>query len=298
MNFTCVTLALLAALVLTSVAPVRAQTPAPTLSAPRTVHVDDVDIAYQELGQGSPVLMITGFSSTMDMWAPKLLQALAAHHRVIVFDSRGLGLSTSSDKAYTIPLFADDAAGLLDALKIDHAAVFGWSMGSFVAQELALRQPQKVDRLILLSGHCGGSEAAPTDPKVAAALVDRSGTPEEAGMRLMGLMFPPDWLKAHPDPRTYFAIPHETSDPRNIGRQGEAIGSWTGTCPRLSTLTIPTLILQGTADAIVPPQNAFIMGQRIPAAWVVQIRDGGHGVMYQYPDEIDAAVLAFLAVGR
>jgi pimeloyl-ACP methyl ester carboxylesterase len=239
-----------------------------------------------------------GYGSTMDIWAPKLLEALAAQHRVIVFDNRGLGLTTSSDRAYTIPLFADDAAGLLAGLKIDRAVVFGWSMGSYVAQELALRHPEVVSRLILMSSNCGGSEAVAPDPKVLQALADQSGTPQERGMRLMGLLFPPDWLKAHPDPRAYFAIPHETSRPENIGRQAQAIGAWTGTCSRLSTLTAPTLVLHGTADVLVPPPNAFILGERIPAAWVVQIRDGGHGVMYQYPDEINSVLLSFLEAAR
>jgi pimeloyl-ACP methyl ester carboxylesterase len=292
----CITLVLLICLVL--IVPVQAQALAPALSAPLTVHVDDIDIAYQELGQGSPVLMISGFAGTRDVWAPNLLGALAVQHRVIVFDNRGMGLSTSSDKAYTIPLFADDAAGLLNALKIDHATVFGWSMGAFIAQELALRHPDKVDRLILFAGYCGGQEAVQADPKILAPLGDQSGTPAERTRRLLPAMFPPSWLQAHPDPGTYFTIPRETVDPRNVDRQSQAIWSWIGTCPRLSTLSVPTLILHGTADVIVPPQNAFIMAQRIPAAWVVQIRGGGHAAMFQYPDEMSATVLTFLHVAR
>jgi pimeloyl-ACP methyl ester carboxylesterase len=297
-----VALLLLAALALVFVPLGHAQTPAPAapgkLPEPRTVHIGDIEIAYRELGQGDPLVMIIGYGATMDMWPPKLLQTLAAKRRLIVFDNRGLGLTTSSDRTYSIPLFADDTAGLMDALKIDQAAVFGWSMGSYIAQELALRNPGKVDRLILLSADCGGSEAVPPDPKVLQALNDQSGTPQERGMRMLQQMFPPEWMKAHPDPRTYFPIPREEMDPRNVGRQGEAIGDWTGTCPRLSTLTMPALVMHGTADVIVPPRNAFILAERIPGAWLAQMRDAGHGVMYQYPDDVSAIALTFLDVAR
>ena len=88
----------------------------------------------------------------MDMWDTRLVNQLAQHYRVIVFDNRGMGNSTSSDRDYTIPLFADDTAAFMDALGIKKAHVMGWSMGTFVAQELALGYPEKVDKLILYAG--------------------------------------------------------------------------------------------------------------------------------------------------
>ena len=125
----------------------------------KMVHVDDIDIAYKTFGEGDPLLMIMGSSGTMDLWPPELLSELASHNQVIIFDNRGMGKTTASDKEFTMELFANDTAGLLDALNISRAHVLGWSMGTFIAQELVLNYPDKVDKVILYAADCGGNEA-------------------------------------------------------------------------------------------------------------------------------------------
>lgn len=260
----------------------------------KTIPVGDIDIAYRVFGEGYPIVLITGYSATMDMWAPALLQELATHYRVIVFDNRGMGKTTASDKEFTIELFADDTAALLDSLNIERAHIIGWSMGTYIAQELALRHPDKVDRLILYAADCGGEEAIQPSPEALEVLADTSGTPQERGERLLKLLFPLKWLEEHPDPRTYFPMPTETSSPENIERQYKAIVDWTGTLSRLPQITQDTLLIAGTDDVIPPPENSFIIAERIPGAWLVQFKDAGHGLMYQYPERLSRIVLTFL----
>ena len=260
----------------------------------KTVRVDDIVIAYKDLGQGKPLLLIIGYGSTMDLWPSGVLSNLSSKNRVIVFDNRGMGNTTTSDKPFSIELFADDAAGLMDALNISRANVLGWSMGADVAQELVLRHPGKVDRLILYAGSCGGNESIPATPEVLEQLSNTSGSARDQGERLFTLLFPAVWLRDHKDPRTYFPIPTETSPAKSLVRQTEAISSWNGTCSRLPEIRSQTLILTGAEDVISVPANAFIIGGRIPGAWVIQVPGGGHGMMYQYPDLFERIVTFFL----
>lgn len=261
---------------------------------PDTVRVGDIDMAYKVLGDGYPIVMIIGSLSTMDLWPPELLSNLSSQYRVIVFDNRGMGCSTATPGNFSVEQFADDTAGLMDALGIKKAHVFGWSMGASIAQEMALRHPEKVNKLILYAGDCGGSEAVPPSPEVIKDLTNTSGTPEEQGMRLIGLMFPSIWIKDHPDVPQWFPIPAERSSPENIGRQVQAIASWQGSYDRLYLINCSTLIVTGTEDLIAPPENALILASKIPGSWLVRFEGAGHGLMYQFPDKLARVVADFL----
>jgi pimeloyl-ACP methyl ester carboxylesterase len=260
----------------------------------KMIAVGDIDVAYEVFGEGYPMVFITGWSGTMDLWAPQVLQQLATHYQVIIFDNRGMGKTSASGKEFTIELFTDDTAGLLDALDIERAHVLGWSMGTYIAQELALRRPDKVNKLILYAADCGGREAIQASPEVLEVLADTSGTPQERGERLFRLLFPLKWLEEHPDPRTYFPIPTETSSPENMERQYKAMDNWTGSHSRLPQITQDTLLITGTDDVLTPPQNSFIIAKRIPGVWLVQLKDAGHGLIYQYPEKFSRIVLTFL----
>jgi pimeloyl-ACP methyl ester carboxylesterase len=264
------------------------------------VTVGDIDIAYKQVGKDSsakPIILITGLGATMDMWNPLLLEKLSSsNHTVIIFDNRGAGESTTGTKEFSISQFANDTVGLIEALKIDKADVLGWSMGSFIAQELALTNPDKVGSLILYASSCGGKEAEPPSPEVIQTFSNTSITPQELGQKLIPLLFPTDWFKANPDYRNYFPIPKELVSFEIMGKQSEAIANWTGTCNNnvLSRITQPTLIIVGTEDAFTPALNSLMLVERIPSSWLVQIRDAGHGLMYQYPDEFNRVLMTFL----
>lgn len=119
----------------------------------KKVHVGDIDIAYKVFGKGDPILLLSGSGSVMDTWSPTILNDLSSNHTVIIFDHRGVGNTTTGTKPFSIIQFANDTAGLLDALKIQKADIFGYSMGTFVAQELTVMHPQKVTGLYLLLEH-------------------------------------------------------------------------------------------------------------------------------------------------
>jgi pimeloyl-ACP methyl ester carboxylesterase len=263
----------------------------------KTVPVGDITIAYKEIGSGEPLILIMGYSGTMDLWDTRLVNELAKQYRVIVFDNRGMGHSTSSDREYSIRLFANDTAGLMDVLGIKKAHVMGWSMGTFVAQELTLGSPEKVDKLILYAGTPGGKEALPPAPKDIAALTNTTGTDRERGERLFGELFPPAWLKENQDPSKYFPRVTEMSPAGNVQRQDAAILAWNGTYSRLPSLQQPLLLIAGEQDVIAPPGNSLLIAGQVPHSWVVRIRNGGHGLMYQYPDECASIILTFLAHG-
>ena len=264
----------------------------------KIVRVDDIEVAYKDLGQGDPLLLITGYGSTMDLWPAVVLLNLSLKNRVIVFDNRGMGNTTASEKPFSIELFADDAAGLMDALNLSRANVLGWSMGADIAQELALRHPEQVNRLILYAGSCGGNESVPAAPSVLEQLTNTSGSARERGERLFRLLFPEGWLREHPDPRTYFPVPTETSPAESFVRQNQAIIAWNGTYSRLPEIRSPTLVLTGTDDVISVPPNAFVIGGRIPGAWVIQVPGGGHGMIYQFPEQFVEIVTFFLDLGN
>lgn len=260
----------------------------------KMAHAGDIDIAYMTMGQGDPIVLIIGYGSTMDMWDPRLLDSLATKYRVIVFDNRGTGNTTAPPENFSIAQFANDTAGLMAALGIERCHVLGWSMGSFVAQELAIRYPEKVDKLILYAGDCGGREAVMPAAWVLEDLANTSGTPEEAGIRLFNLLFPKEWLSRQPAIYKWFPLPKETSLPENIKRQSEAIAAWPGTFDRLKSISSSTLLVTGKDDLIVPPENSLILAQRINASWLVQFNGAGHGLMYQYPDRLARIIADFI----
>ena len=125
------------------------------------IKVGDISIAYKQIGKANakPIILITGGGATMDMWTPLLIEKLiSANYRVIIFENRGVGESTAGTKEFSISQFANDTSGLLDTLRISKADVLGWSMGGFIAQQLALTYPDKVDNLILYATRLWRSE--------------------------------------------------------------------------------------------------------------------------------------------
>jgi pimeloyl-ACP methyl ester carboxylesterase len=228
-----------------------------------TADVNGVSLAYQDLGSGSPLVLINGFASTMDMWSPRVLAALASHFRIIIFDHRGTGYSSASDDPFSISLFAGDTLALMDALGISRAHIIGLSMGASVAQELALSRPERVNRLVIVAGTCGGSRAVLMAPEVWETLSDKRGTGPDLARRMFSVLFTKDWLATH-DPWKFCPEVHETTSEESAARQAEAFYMWPGSYDRLPRIHLPTLIVTGTDDAVIPPANAVTLAGRIP----------------------------------
>ncbi len=261
----------------------------------KKVHVDDIDIAYKTFGKGDPIILINGYSFAMDSWDPVLLRKLAANHTVIIFDNRGVGNTTSGDeKVYSIGLFANDTAGLLEALKISKADVFGWSMGGAIAQELAINYPDKVGKLIVYASFCGPVASVRPSQEVLNALTNETGTAEDRIERFLPLIFSEKWRNENPNYLEGIPKTTETISNQTLSHQLEAIVNWAGICNKLTNITQPTLVLVGTKDIATPPANSLQIMKQIPGSWLVQMKEGGHGLMYQYPEQFSKIVETFL----
>ena len=278
----------------------------------KKVHVGDIDIAYKMLGKGDPVLLFNGASDGMDAWDPSFLEGLSSNHMVIAFDTRGIGNTTTGSKPYTYQQLANDSAGLLDALKIPKADVMGYSLGSYIAQQLAIMYPDKVNSLVLVGSSCRGKDHTPKPPeflKLQSEIVNKSlnnvSISQEEMKGLVSASLGSGWIRLHPEsleniPTLQQAKPGLSPDAlnnqNNVGKHWEDNPNWSGACDELAKTTRPTLVITGTDDNNYQPHvNSLKIVEKIPGAWLVQIKDAGHAVMDQYPEEIGKIVNTFLS---
>jgi pimeloyl-ACP methyl ester carboxylesterase len=263
----------------------------------KKVHVGDIDIAYKSFGKGDALLLISGSGLVMDAWQPSTLRDLSRNHTVIIFDNRGVGNTTVGTKSFSIQQFANDTVGLLDALKIQKADVLGFSMASFIAQEITLLHPEKVNRLILYGATCGGEGNIPQTPQVVKILSDLVNNRTQDPEKILSVTFPLEWVKSHPNrtiPESKEIVTSNTLKQQFNLNEAWLAPNWSGVCSQLTKISKPTLVITGTEDVAVPAANSLILAQKIPGAWLVQIKGGGHGLMYQYPEQFNKIVKTFL----
>jgi pimeloyl-ACP methyl ester carboxylesterase len=266
----------------------------------KKVKVDDINIGYKIFGKsGPPLLLIMGFGGTMNNWDPIMIKKLSLNHTVIVFDNRGVGSTELGNKNFSISQFAKDTVGLINALHINKTDVMGFSMGGFIAQEIALNNPEKINKLVIYASNCGGRESTPPTPELSKLVQNTSKSMQEILDGVTALIFPKEWSMQNPQVietvKEGYKIPPVISM-NTIQKQGIASSYWynAGVCNQLEKITMPTLIVVGTKDILTPKANSLLMTEKIPDAWLVQIKDGGHGVMYQYPDKLTSIVHDFL----
>jgi pimeloyl-ACP methyl ester carboxylesterase len=265
----------------------------------KKVHVGDIDIAYKTFGRGDPVLLISGSGNVMDVWPTHFLKELASNHTVIIFDNRGVGNTTVGTLPFSIAQFANDTVGLLDALDIQRTDVLGFSMASFIAQQLTLMHPERVNRLVLYGASCGGHESIPQTQEVTRIVSELVNNRSQNADAFLSVTFPTEWIKANPNletfPKTKEIILFTTLKKQFNAVEDWLSRNWSGVCNQLQNISIPTLIITGAEDVAVPAANSLILVQKIPSAWLVQIKGAGHGLMYQYPEEFSEIVKTFLS---
>jgi len=260
------------------------------------VKVNDIQVYYEVHGKGFPLIMIMGLGGNLDWWDPRLIQELSKKFKTVIFDNRGAGRTDLSDKRYSIRLFADDTAGLMDALKISRAHVLGISMGGMIAQELILNYPEKVEKLVLCSTFCGGPKAVQPSQEALAPLADRGGLSQEEIARLtIPLLFTEDFIKKNPDlvELTVQQILKAPISTEAFMQQANAIAEF-NTYDRLSQIRTPTLILHGKQDILVPPENGSILAKAIPNAKLVYFKNSAHGLTEEM-EKMIPILLDFLA---
>jgi pimeloyl-ACP methyl ester carboxylesterase len=234
---------------------------------------------------------------------------------VIVFDQRGIGNTTLGTNPYTPQQLGNDTAGLLDALKIPKADVMGYSLGSYLAEQLTMMYPDKVNRLILVAASCGGKDHTPKPPEfleLQSTVVNNSlnniPITQEQIKSFVTASLGSGWIKLHPESLEGFenittfqqmkpaVNPEMVNNQNNIGKHWEDNPTWSGACDELAKLAKPTLVITGTDDNFYQPHvNSLKIVEKIPGAWLVQIKDASHGVVNQYPAEIGKILNTFLS---
>ncbi|NKN35829.1 alpha/beta hydrolase [Agrobacterium sp. a22-2] len=267
----------------------------------RFITVGKIRLAYRELGPrgGVPLVLLNHWGAVLDNFDPRIVDGLAASHHVIAIDYRGIGLSGGSAPV-TIDEMARDAIDMIGALGFKTVDLMGFSLGGFVAQDITLKAPDLVRKLILTgTGPAGGT-----------------------GIARVGAVSWPLILKGMltlRDPKTYLFFTSTANGrraakdflarlkerklnrdkgptPRAFLRQLTAIQAWGRQAPQdLGRIRIPVLVANGDSDIMVPTPNSRDMARRIPGAELLIYDDAGHGGIFQYHAEFVPKALAFLA---
>ncbi len=241
---------------------------------------------------GLPLFLIPGFMATMELRDPRFRASLSAAYRVVAFDNRGMGKTSSGRGFWSIDRFAGDTAGLIEALGYEKAHVLDWSLGGDIALSLAVNYAERVDRLVSYAGDCGGRHEVPP-PKYRQVLKEF----REVRMPVKwvyALLFPPNWMMDHPDCWQSVPLLFGRTTLRSIVRQNKAYEDWEGVYDALPRVDKPVLVLTGTQDASTPRCNADILAQTIRGSRLVRFAGAGHDLMYRDPAGLARTVKEFL----
>ncbi len=258
----------------------------------------DWEIWWEASGpSGAPaLLLVIGLSHRAAHWAP-LAELLARTFRVIVFDPRNIGRSTQRDEPYSLAAEAEDMAAVLDAAGYGQAWVYGRSRGGMLAQEFALRFPDRVRGLVLEGTSDNGPSAVGPGRRVQEALQLVPGmSKEEIFARQNEAMAAPGWRERDPEAFARLLETDLQSPPRRFAvlRQQEAMAGWSA-CGRLHLLRCPVLVICGEADEMVPPENSRHLAAEIPGARLELVPGMGHLGMWERPETLAELVTAFIA---
>jgi pimeloyl-ACP methyl ester carboxylesterase len=257
---------------------------------------DGISLFYERHGAGEPVLLIQGMSGTHLAWGETFMAGLGDDLDIVVYDHRGVGDSTPQTDPFTIVRLADDAAGLLDALGWADAHVLGISMGGMVAQELALRHPQRIRTLTLGCTYPGGAEAQLADPaliqELAGALLsgDRERALRTGFAANLSAAHVADEANWEPFHAMASAVPVAVAV---IMLQMQAVMGHDASA-RLGAIEAPTLIVHGTEDRMLPMANGELIARLIPHARLELLEGVGHMFWWEQPERSAALVRSHL----
>jgi 3-oxoadipate enol-lactonase len=258
-----------------------------------------IEIHFEEKGAGEPLILIGGLTSTLEAWG-LMVPELSAHYRVITPDNRGSGSTRLAiDDAVRSPeRFAGDVLALADGLGLDRFHLMGVSMGGMIVQEFAVAHPERLASLTIGCSHFGGQGVvSPTDAVLRAMLGGSAdGASDEAKDAAMAIQIHPETPEKRADRLAYFvgtkkAQPHSREELLNRVR---GIGQF-DVYDRLPELRVPTLVLTGSHDQLVPKENSSLIAGRISNASLIEISDAGHIFFAEQPQTTNAALLDFVA---
>ncbi|MFX0059135.1 MAG: alpha/beta fold hydrolase [Candidatus Hodarchaeota archaeon] len=261
------------------------------------VKIDNVNLYYEIHGDGFPLVMIQGLSENIYWWDTPMIEELSKHFKTVIFDNRGVGRSDDLNGDVTIEIMAADVLGLMDALEIPQAHILGHSMGGMIAQELALKFPEHVKKLILCSTSCGGSKAEMPSVNTQRLLGKLSRKAHTRDLIEEGM--PHIFTKKFMDENPQF-IEKKVDDilmiPTGSTTFKAQMAAWMryNSCRKLKSINIATLIVHGKQDILVPPSNARLLVEKVPNAEVVYFDSNAHLIHSEEPDKFIEVLLKFL----
>jgi pimeloyl-ACP methyl ester carboxylesterase len=260
-----------------------------------TVKANDINIYYEIHGQGEPLLMIQGYGQYSAHWTT-VIPSFSKEYRVIIFDNRGTGRSDKPETPYTMKMMAADAKGVLDAIGIDKANILGVSMGGMIAQEFTLNYPERVTNLVVGCSNCGGKGSVAPTPEALAFLF----SPEmaklsvaERARQTAPWLWTKEFIDRHPEAVDMYVditTKYPTPSQGFTGHASAIAGH--DTCERLPQINVPTLVIAGDSDRLIPNENSKIIASRIPGAELVILKNAGHG--FTESPQATTAILDFL----
>jgi 3-oxoadipate enol-lactonase len=248
--------------------------------------VGEIELSYERAGEGPPLLMIMGMSGTFDHWHPAFLTDLQREFETIVYDHRGVGVSGRLQGPVTIAQLAADAAGLLSQLEIDSAHVLGISMGGMVAQELALASPERIRTLALGCTYCGGEGSALTSEAVLRRLAEgaMSGDRARAVRTAWEVNVSAGFAAREDEYARFLEIGLKRAVAIDVVMQQMTAIAGHDTSARLPGLGLPTLVVHGTLDEMLPVRNGRMIAGLIPGSRL-EVLDGiGHLFFWEQPE--------------
>lgn len=267
----------------------------------RHVEAKDAKLAYYVRGKGEPIILLNGFGMTMQHWDPDFVQKLSLGNELIIIDYRGVGASTGKVQGISQVQMAEDVITVMDQLKIDRAHIIGWSLGSFVAQNVAQRYPNRVEQLVLLATAPAGEAAIPASEEIRNKVQkELAGTWEET--------YAPMMFIDQKDTKAYLERLKKAQAAREVPKtKGESLdakiahqlafadpGLEQARYLGLEKIKAPTLLISGDKDALTPLENAKIVEKRIPNAELIVIPDAGHAPMFEEVNETVKYIKTFL----
>jgi pimeloyl-ACP methyl ester carboxylesterase len=256
--------------------------------------VGDIEIFYEVHGEGPQTLvMIHGATLHSGVFCEQIAE-FARHFRTVLFDNRGAGRTDQPDEPYTMRQLADDTARLMNVLQIGRAAVLGVSMGGMIAQELAINFPERLSSLVLACTHFGGKTAVQPAPQMQAAMAAGSSASEEQRRLQLQAAFSDETIERRPEVvdkvnhiRTVHPMPMFA-----LKRRMQALAAH-DTAERLKSIAIPTMVLTGLEDRLVPPANGRMIAEAIPNTVLKEI-PGGHVFFIEHPELFNPLVIDFI----
>jgi pimeloyl-ACP methyl ester carboxylesterase len=276
---------------------VRTYKDAPT----ETIDVGGTSFVYRQLGPngGVPVIFLTHLAAVLDNWDPRVVDGIAANHRVITFDNRGVGASGGSTPR-TIEEMASDAVAFIRALGFDRVDLFGFSMGGMIAQVIAQQEPRLVRKMILAGTGPAGGEGIDKVTRITYLDVARGQLTRQDPKQFLFFTRTPNGRRSG---KEFLArLEERTSDrdkaisTRSLRAQLKAIHRWGKQKPAdLSSIHQPVLVMNGESDRMVPSQNTVDLDRRLPNSQQVLYPDAGHGGVFQYHEDFVKRATEFLS---